>query len=75
MRKQSLWVAALCAAGFSLSVAHAAPAAGILPVLKASAGEGGAIQQVRYRHHHHARHHHHGGDCWWKDRELCRWFW
>jgi hypothetical protein len=71
MRKQLLLVAALCAACFSFSVAHAAPAAGILPVLKASAGEGSAIQ-VRYRHH---RRHHARSDCWWQDRELCRWFW
>ena len=73
MRKQSLLVAALCAACFSLSVAHAAPAVGVLPALKASAAEGSAILQVKYRHHHHARHHR--ADCWWQDRELCRWFW
>ena len=72
--KQSLLVAALCAACFSFSVAHAAPAVGILPVLKASAGEGSAIQQVRYRHHGYRRHHHRS-DCWWQDRELCKWFW
>jgi hypothetical protein len=72
MRKQSLLVAALCAACFSLSVAHAAPAAGVLPVLKANA-EGSAIQQVRYRHHHARKH---GREaCWWQDRELCKWFW
>jgi hypothetical protein len=73
MTKQSLLVAALCAACFSLSVAYAAPAVGVLPAMKASAGEGSTILQVKYRHHHHARHHR--SDCWWKDRELCRWFW
>jgi hypothetical protein len=72
MSKQSLLVAALFAACFSFSVAHAAPAVGV--ALKASAGEGSAIQQVKYRHHHHMRHHR-GEACWWQDRELCRWFW
>jgi len=66
---KSLLVAALCAACFSFSVAQAAP------VLKASAGEGSAIQKVDYRHHHHWRHHHHHHDCWWQDRVLCHWFW
>jgi len=75
MWKQSLLVAALCAACFSLSVAQAAPAVGVLPSLKASAGEGSAILQVGYRHHHHARHHHRGSDCWWQDKVLCKWFW
>ena len=73
MWKQSLLVAAFCAACFSLSVAHAAPATGVLPVLKANAGEGSAIQQVKYRHHH--MRHHRREACWWQDRELCRWFW
>lgn len=73
MRKQLLMAAALGAACFAFSAAHAAPAAGVLP-LKTSAGEGSAIQQVHYYRHHH-RYRHARADCWWKDRWLCRWFW
>jgi hypothetical protein len=74
MRSQLLVIAALSTAiGCSVTATNAAPATSMFETLKASAGESGAVSQIRhlrrgYRHHRHQ-------ECWWGDRMICSWWW
>ena len=74
MIRQLLAIAGLAVVlAFSASTSNAAPGANTFEVMKASASEGNAVQQVRHRkgHRHYRRH----ANCWWGDRWFCRWMW